>query len=272
MTSPTTSTSRPSGSPNTSYQSPPTSASAEPARNRAASSTPGMSGRRSGSRLRCRVTAVARSRSYRRARSSAIAHWPARAPRKASSRSATGSSYSSSNEPIRPPDTARSTCTRARPSVTGPGGSLARMSSAVRAPVATGAVSATTRRTSAMLSASPSAAVACWSCSVRSTLRRSASSARRPVGDVGDQHRHAEHGALAGAGREPLRLVVPELAGPRRGGRRCRSVTIAPVSRTCRSRCSTATPSSPSSSAGRRPMWSSIGSPLMSASIRLIRR
>ena len=95
--------------------------------------------------------------------------------------SATGSSKSSSSEPMRAAgDRQVDLDPGPRPSATGTG-RLVGQDAARRcgAPVAVGAVSATTRRTSATVSASASAAVACWSCSVRSSLRRSAASARR---------------------------------------------------------------------------------------------
>ena len=82
ITSPTTAATRPSCSTNASYQSPPTCTWRLPERNRCASIRPFTTGRRSGSRLRCSVSAVECSRSNSVARSTASAHWPASASRK----------------------------------------------------------------------------------------------------------------------------------------------------------------------------------------------
>ena len=85
MTSPTVTASRRSGRRNTSYQSPPTSV--DLGRYLASSARPATRGSSPGSRLRCRVTAAVCSFSYISARSTASAHWPARASRKTRSSS-----------------------------------------------------------------------------------------------------------------------------------------------------------------------------------------
>ena len=221
MTSPTTSTSRPSGSPNTSYQSPPTSASAEPARNRAASSTPGTSGSRSGSRLRCRVDRggplplvqpgpLQRDRALagQRAEEGVVAGRPP------GRRTPAAASRSARRTPRGRP------ATRARPSVTrdrrlvgqdqlggpGAGGDAARS----RPPPGV------RRRWSAPRPAPrwPAGAARCAPrCGAAPPRTR-----RRSVTSVTSTATPSTAPSL-GAGREPLRLVVAELAGHRRGGR-----------------------------------------------------
>ncbi len=119
MTSPAATARRPSGSRNASYQSPPISMFRVTGRSLASRMMPGTLGSRSGSRLRCSVSAVVCSRSNSEARSTASAHWPASASRNTRSSSVIfrGRENENRSAPIADPAASNGIPTQARSSV-----------------------------------------------------------------------------------------------------------------------------------------------------------